>query len=165
MGLWIAGLGAVMLLSGCVQVQTFNPNEAVFAKYYATDLEWSTSADVLSYLQNPETELLSQSERVAASWGDRDDGQTHWFNLVAFDDEEMTAERKYAFVLLKQRIWKYSPQINNSPQIDSRGDVAVAVDSAGRLIYAGSLQGRIDLGDGPVESGERAALFVAALAP
>jgi hypothetical protein len=57
-------------------------------------------------------------------------------------------------------IWKYSPQV------DGQGTVgAVATDSAGRVIYAGTFKGRVDFGDGPVESGERPALFVAALAP
>jgi hypothetical protein len=63
-----------------------------------------------------------------------------------------------------QWIWKYSPRIDDVPQL-GLGNVVVAVDSADRVIYAGSFKGRIDLGDGPVESGDRAALFVAALAP
>jgi hypothetical protein len=41
---------------------------------------------------------------------------------------------------------------------------AVAADSAGRVIYAGTFTGSVDFGDGPVESA-RPALFVAALAP
>jgi hypothetical protein len=57
-------------------------------------------------------------------------------------------------------VWEYTPRL------DGNGAVrAVAADSTGRAIYAGSFQGRIDFGDGPIESGERAALFVAALAP
>jgi hypothetical protein len=33
------------------------------------------------------------------------------------------------------------------------------------VIYAGRFEGHADFGDGPVASGEHAALFVAALAP
>jgi outer membrane protein assembly factor BamB len=55
-------------------------------------------------------------------------------------------------------IWQHAARID--------GEVgAVAADSAGRVIYAGRFQGRADFGDGPVDSGEHAALFVAALAP
>jgi hypothetical protein len=55
-------------------------------------------------------------------------------------------------------IWQHAARID--------GEVgAVAADSAGRVIYAGRFQGRADFGDGPVDSGEHGALFVAALAP
>jgi len=55
-------------------------------------------------------------------------------------------------------IWKHAARID--------GEVgAVATDSTGRVIYAGSFQGRVDFGDGLVDSGEHAALFVAAIAP
>jgi len=55
-------------------------------------------------------------------------------------------------------IWQHAMHID--------GEVgAVAADSAGRVIYAGRFEGRADFGDGPVDSGEHGALFVAALAP
>jgi hypothetical protein len=57
-------------------------------------------------------------------------------------------------------IWKHSPRVDGDGEV-----AAVAADSTGRVIYAGSFAGRIDFGDGPAESGERPALFVAALAP
>jgi hypothetical protein len=55
-------------------------------------------------------------------------------------------------------IWQHPMHIDG--EVD-----AVAADSAGRVIYAGQFQGQADFGDSPVDSGEHAALFVAALAP
>ena len=72
------------LLGGC---QTFDDEKVVFEKYYQTTLGYSTSADVLEALHNPLDEYLSQGDRVAATWNEADDGQTHWFNMVAFDEE------------------------------------------------------------------------------
>jgi hypothetical protein len=42
---------------------------------------------------------------------------------------------------------------------------AVTVDTAGRLLVAGSYRGTYDFGDGPRDSGSRPALFIVALAP
>ena len=106
--LGIVGVCAALCLSGCVQ--TFNANQKVFSRYYATTLKLSTSASVLSYLQDPETELLSQSENVAVSWGGRDKGETHWFNMVAFAEEDLTAVRKYSFALVERHLmWNSAP--------------------------------------------------------
>jgi hypothetical protein len=57
-------------------------------------------------------------------------------------------------------LWKWSPQTIGDAHI--RG---AAVDSAGRLIIAGSFQGSVDFGGGPVQTGAGGALFVAGLAP
>ncbi|MHC4289991.1 MAG: hypothetical protein ACYSSK_08060, partial [Planctomycetota bacterium] len=62
-------------------------------------------------VQDPDTELLSQSESVVAAWGkegERD--RTHWFNMVAFDQDQMNAVRKYGFILEEMRHgWNLSP--------------------------------------------------------
>jgi hypothetical protein len=77
--------------------------EDVFSRYYSTTLKTSTSADVLSTIQNTDDELLSQSESVVAAWGKqgkpKDKIRTHWFNMVVFDEDAMTAARKYGFIL------------------------------------------------------------------
>ena len=63
----------------------------VFDRFYTTTLKVSSSADVLSTVQttqDPDTELLSQSESIVALWGKKDyKDRTHWFNMVAFDDD------------------------------------------------------------------------------
>ncbi|MCE5186644.1 MAG: hypothetical protein LLF76_11020 [Planctomycetaceae bacterium] len=88
----------MVCLAGCRS--PLNKYEGVFDRYYATTLGMSTSSDVLATIQDPKTEYLSQSESVVASWGkaERKD-RTHWFNMVAFDEEQMTAVRKYGFIL------------------------------------------------------------------
>lgn len=58
------------------------------------------------------------------------------------------------------QLWRWSPEASGGAHIH-----AAAVDPDGRLIVAGSFQGRIDLGSGPVESGTGGAMFVVALAP
>ena len=90
-------LTALCLLAGC---QTFDEEETVYTKYYQTTLGYSTSADVLDMIHEPLDEYLSQSESVVASWNEGDKGQTHWFNMVAFDEETLTAVRKYGFSLV-----------------------------------------------------------------
>lgn len=94
------------LAGGC---QTLNEEKVVFEKYYETTLGYSTSADVLESLHNPLDEYLSQGDRVAATWNEADDGQTHWFNMVAFDEEALTAVRKYGFSLVEQRLGPNAP--------------------------------------------------------
>ena len=91
---------SALCLTGCSNVP-LHVYEGVFDRYYATTLKVSTSADVLATLQqNPDTELLSQSESVVAAWGkEGKKDRTHWFNMVAFDEDGMTAVRKYGFIL------------------------------------------------------------------
>ncbi|MHC4882649.1 MAG: hypothetical protein ACYTCV_08630 [Planctomycetota bacterium] len=69
-------------------------------RYYSTTLKLSTSADVLAMVQDPDTEMLSQSDSVVAAWGVKGKkDRTHWFNMVAFDQDQMNAVRKYGFIL------------------------------------------------------------------
>lgn len=62
-----------------------------------TTLKFSTSSDIIGIIREGETEILSQSESVVASWDQDEDKGTFWFNMVAFDEDELTAVRKYAF--------------------------------------------------------------------
>jgi len=89
---------AAIMLAGCARPLT--TYEHVYERYYATTIGLSTSADVLEILNNRGHELLSQSESVVAAWGKegtRD--RTHWFNMVAFDQNSAVAVRKYGFIL------------------------------------------------------------------
>lgn len=73
-------------------------NEA-YLGYYQTHLKTSTSSDVISLIHLPEYELLSQSTSVIASAGQKKKkGYKTWLKMVAFDDNSLTAKRKYLFI-------------------------------------------------------------------
>jgi hypothetical protein len=69
------------------------------ATYNQIKLKESTSADVLTAITKPKDELLSQSKSVVASQGIKKSGHKLWFNMVAFDENELTAKRKCFFVV------------------------------------------------------------------
>ena len=74
--------------------------------YGRVDLKESSSADVLSFIkrEKPDVELLSQSESVIASFGEKKQTKQFWLNMVAFDEEEFTATRKY-FLAVDEKPW------------------------------------------------------------
>jgi hypothetical protein len=73
-------------------------NDEVSRVYEQTKLKESTSADVLSQIHLPKYELLSQSKSVVASFGQKKKGLKRWFKMVAFDEDQLTAQRKYLFI-------------------------------------------------------------------
>ncbi len=106
-----------VVLVGC---QVTIPDRDVFGRYYLTTLRFSTSGDTLSVIADNEKELLSQSQSVVASYGQKKDAAELWFNMVAFDEEKLTAVRKYAFlvdestrpyVLAKQRKLRFDARV------------------------------------------------------
>jgi len=66
-------------------------------RYDRIVLKESSSAEVLSVIQQ-EDDFLSQSESVVAAWDDKRKGSMLWFSAVAFDEDLLTAKRKYSFV-------------------------------------------------------------------
>ena len=74
--------------------------------YDRVDLKETTSADTLTFIQRkkPEIELLSQSESVVASFGEKKQTKQFWMTLVAFNEENFTADRKY-FLVLDEKPW------------------------------------------------------------
>lgn len=116
-----AAILVALCLTGCRS--PLDKYEGVFDRYYETTLKMSTSSDVLAMIQNPEDEYLSQSESVVTSWGKegRKD-RTHWFNMVAFDEELMTAVRKYGFIL-EETNWG----LNRTPVPALRWDAEMVV--------------------------------------
>ena len=101
--------------------------ELIFDRYYATTLKVTTSADVLATTQNPDTELLSQSESVVAIWGkEGKKDRTHWFNVIAFNEDAMTAVRKYGFIL-EETAWGVN--INRTPKPGLRFDGEMVMDA------------------------------------
>jgi len=69
------------------------------ASYRQTKLKESNSADVLTTIHKPEYEMLSQSKSVIASIGQKKKGHKIWCNIVAFDENELTAKRKCFFLV------------------------------------------------------------------
>ena len=91
-------------LCGCSVVEYFRPEKPPYdkelsASYYQTKLRESSSADVLATIHRSEYELLSQSKSVVASLGQKKKGHEIWFNMVAFDENELIVKRKYFFVV------------------------------------------------------------------
>lgn len=115
----IGFLGSLFLISGCKTVEKSD----IFTRYYQTTLKQSTAADVLTYIEDPNDEHLSQSESIISSWGDANKKRSHWFNMVAFDEEQQTAARKYAMSLEDYR----GP--NTAPRPNIRFDAEVVMDS------------------------------------
>ena len=105
---------------GCSVVEYFQPEgppsyQQIYAAYDSTSLNMSSAADVLGAINLPEYELLSQSKRVVASAGQKKKGYKSWFNMVAFDENDSTAKRKYLLVVdEKPKILFVSPRGNLS---------------------------------------------------
>jgi hypothetical protein len=139
----MCGILAAVLLGGCTSTpQTY---KQVFNRYYATTLKSSTSADVLVTIQDPATELLSQSESVVAAWGkegpEQKPARTHWFNMVAFDEEQMNAVRKYGFIV-EETHWGW----NRTPAPALRFDAELVMDAdVLNAAYASNNEKQIEL--------------------
>ena len=135
---WLAlvlccGLGICMVnLSGCLLFDTLefvtpagDPNDTDIKRAYeTTELNKSTSSDVLAVIHMPKYELLTQSTSVIASQGEKKRGHKVWFNMVAFDENEQTAKRKYRFVEDER-----PKRLFVEPWESLRFDCAMAVDS------------------------------------
>ncbi len=75
-------------------------DKQISESYYRTKLKTSSSADVLAMIHLPEYELLSQSKSVVGSLGQKKKkGYKTWLKMVAFDENELTARRKYLFIV------------------------------------------------------------------
>jgi len=89
-------------LCGCSVGQQFaaSPNDKeVSTAYRETTLKESTSADVLAAIAKPKEGLISQSKSVIATQGTNKEGYKLWFDMVAFDENKLTAKRKSFFVI------------------------------------------------------------------
>jgi len=73
--------------------------EEMVQAYENVRIKRSKSARVLSDIQKFEKELLSQSDSVVASWGEKKKTTQIWMTMVAFDDEQFSAWRKYFFTV------------------------------------------------------------------
>lgn len=89
-------------LCGCSVVDQIaaSPSEKEISNAYRqTTLKESTSADVLEAIAKPEQGLISQSKSVIATQGTNKKGYKLWFDMVAFDENKLTAKRKSFFVV------------------------------------------------------------------
>jgi hypothetical protein len=92
----------VFVLSGCAVVEYFKregppSDEELYESYNQTELKVSGAGEVLAMIHDPEYELLSRSKSVIASSGQKKKGYKSWFNMVAFDETKLTANRKHFF--------------------------------------------------------------------
>lgn len=90
-------------LCGCYVADFLTPNPPPYdyqirASYDMTLLKNSSSAEVLTILYIPELELLSQSKSILAAHGQNKKGYKNWLTMVAFDENDMLAKRKYLLV-------------------------------------------------------------------
>ncbi len=93
-------------LSGCAVIDigeffapTGEPNDLVIsATYNDTVIGGSNAAEVLETIHLYKYALLSQSKTVIASQGKMKRGHKMWFTMVGFDENSITARRKYLFV-------------------------------------------------------------------
>ncbi len=72
--------------------------------YHKIYLNKSTSADVLEDIKQYGSELVSQSESVVASWGEKKNTSQFWLTMAAFDEENFTVTRKY-FLAVDEKPW------------------------------------------------------------
>lgn len=73
-------------------------DDDIVAVYDQIELKASTSADVLSVINIPEEELLSQSKSVVASIGQKKKGFKMWLKMAAFNEDDLTVRRKYVLI-------------------------------------------------------------------
>jgi hypothetical protein len=70
-------------------------NAEIIGGYYRITLKISAAADTLDEITLPEYEQLSQTKNVVAAAGQKKGGYKTWTKIVAFDENESTAKRKY----------------------------------------------------------------------
>jgi hypothetical protein len=94
---------AAFIFTGCRYVQRLRRRgpsleQLLYDSYNQTQLKASSSSNVLATIHGPDSELLSQSESVIAAAGRNTKGRKSWFNMVSFDQNTLTAKRKYVFI-------------------------------------------------------------------
>ena len=90
-------------------IELFKPEgppdyEQIAQNYRQTQLKVSSSADALVNIGSAsdrlsENELLSQSTSVVGLVGQKKKGYKTWLKMVAFEENKMTAQRKYLFLV------------------------------------------------------------------
>ena len=104
---------------GCSIWRYFRPEvlsyEKLSASYRLIRLASSSKYDVLRMIHSPQfdlgpnfrgTRLLSQSDTVVASVGRSYDGYKSFFTMISFDESDMTANRKYFYLMDERALLK-----------------------------------------------------------
>ncbi len=102
---------------------------AAFENYDKLTLGTSSAADVLAVIRTGETELLSQSRSVIASQGQRNKRNVFWVNMVAFDENDLIARRKYLVVVNEALSTAFLEQRTG---LGFRGQMVLADDILGK---------------------------------
>ena len=94
------GLGSCVVIDIGEFLATEDPRRDfrdIVKGYDNTVLRESTAADAISMIYYPDCncELLSQTKNIVASQGQNKRGHKVWFTMVAFDENELTSQRKY----------------------------------------------------------------------
>jgi hypothetical protein len=95
----------------------------VYENYDQIALKTGNSAYVLAMIQKSKDELLSRSTSVVASQGQKKKGRKLWFTMAAFDENELTARRKYLFIVNDR------PNLMEEPKKDLSFDCEVVLGS------------------------------------
>ncbi len=93
-------VGCCIVFAGCdlfTSYERYRGDRWLLDRYNRIILKQSSSAEVLSVIQQ-KNDFLSQSESVVAAWSDKRKGSMLCFSAVAFDEELLTAKRKYSFM-------------------------------------------------------------------
>ncbi|MDI3286816.1 hypothetical protein QHF83_26145 [Polyangium sp. 15x6] len=100
----------------------------------------------------PQGELIWRKDRDASLLG-----------ADAAGDVRLVSRTEHGFSAARLNV--YGDPVWTRPFPNGGRPVGMVVERAGRMIVAGTFHGTIDLGGGAITSGERDAIFVAALAP
>jgi len=105
-------VASVLFYAGCgveEPLERVQPEPKPYTKqlpeaYDKIQLNRSTSADVLEIIKQYKQELVSQSESIVASYGEKKKTYQFWLTMVAFDEEDFTVTRKY-FLTVDEKPW------------------------------------------------------------
>ncbi|OHB57210.1 MAG: hypothetical protein A2173_06475 [Planctomycetes bacterium RBG_13_44_8b] len=129
-------LTAAVFFAGCgieepVERVSLEPRPYVWQlppAYRDVQLGKSTSADVLESIKRYEAEIISESESVIASCGEKKDTYQFWLTMAGFDEEDFTVTRKY-FLAIDEKPWYVNWNIKTYGQ-KLRFDAEITMDKA-----------------------------------
>ncbi len=93
-----------LLFGGFSVVSYLSPEDEPYDRdlasvYRKTVLGKSSSGDVFEAMSMSGRDEVSQSKSVIASYGEKKEGYELWYNMAAFNEDSMSVNRKYFFVI------------------------------------------------------------------